>query len=115
MASTPINLEEHNSQGSINSVREANHVLQGNGSWYRKKHLPNSVDIAKRAGNEVVAQKIFAFIESKRQRAFLRRLNYTCGKKKVGSPTTVQVQGRDDKVLEHASCISRTRAEGNLG
>jgi hypothetical protein len=73
------------------------------GERYQKKHLLNRVDAARQAGNDEVARQILNIIAREKQRTFWRRLKFACGKKKGGSPSTVQVEGRNDKVIEYTT------------
>ena len=70
---------------------ERNNHFRKHGAWYRKKHLLKRAKIAREDGREEAAQKILAIIQRKRDKSFWRRINYTCGKVKRGSPTSIQV------------------------
>ncbi len=59
--------------------------------------------MAREEGKEDVAAKILEIIKKEQDQAFWRRLNYTCGKVKGGSPTLVQVEGPNDSVDEHVT------------
>ena len=62
-------------------------------------------------GKEDVAAKILAIIKREQDQAFWRRLHYTCGKVKGGSPTLVQVEGPSDLVTEH---VTKTDVENAI-
>ena len=48
-------------------------------------------------------QQILNIIAREKQRAFWKRIKFACGKKKGGSPSTVQVKERNNKVIEHTT------------
>jgi hypothetical protein len=56
---------------------------------------------ARQAGNNKAARQILNIIAQERQRTFWRRLKFACGKKNGGSPSTVQVEGRNNEVIEY--------------
>ena len=58
---------------------EQNNYFRENGEQYRMKHLLQRVKVARGEGKEDVAAKILAIIKREQDRAFWRRLNYTCG------------------------------------
>ena len=70
---------------------ERNNHFRKYGAWCQKKHLLKQAKIAREDGWEEAAQKILAIIQRKRDKSFWRRINYTCGKVKRGSPTSIQV------------------------
>jgi hypothetical protein len=78
---------------------ERNNHFRKHGAWYRKKHLLKRAKIAREDGREEAAQKNMAISQREREKSFWRRINYTCGKVKGGSPTSVQVprNGQDDQ------------------
>ena len=80
------------------------------GQRYRKKHLLNRAEIARKGGNETAARQILAIIERERLRSFWSQLKYSCGKKKGGSPTSVQVEGPLDTILEYNTQESMNKA-----
>ncbi len=80
---------------------EQNNYFREHGERYWKKHLIHRVEMAREEGKEDVVAKILAIIKKEQDQAFWRRLNYTCGKVKGGSPTSVQVEGPGDSVTEH--------------
>ena len=49
------------------------------------------------------AQQILNIIAREKQRAFWKRIKFACGKKKGGSPSTVQVEGYNNKVVEYTT------------
>ena len=63
------------------------------------------VEVARQEGRDKVAIKILAIIQREHDKTFWRKINYTCGKVKGGSPTSVQVprNGSDDQVDEHTN------------
>ena len=81
---------------------ERNNYFRKNGSRYRKKHLLQRVEVARREEPHEAAKMILTIIKQEQDRDFWRRLNYTCGKTKGGSPTSVQVSaGGDDQYTEY--------------
>ena len=68
---------------------------------YRKKHLFRQMEVARKAGKHDAARQIPNLIEREKQKAFWGRLKRSCGKKKGGSPTLVQVEGPMDTILEY--------------
>ena len=80
------------------------------GQRYRKKHLLNRAEIARKGGNETAARQILAIIERERLRSFWSQLKFSCGKKKGGSPTSVQVEGPLDTILEYNTQESMNKA-----
>jgi hypothetical protein len=81
-----------------------------NGHRYRKKHLLHRVEVARKAGKEEAVQQILNIIEREKQKAFWGRMKYACGKKKGGSPTSVQVEGPMDTIIEHSTQESMNKA-----
>jgi hypothetical protein len=81
-----------------------------NGHRYRKKHLLHRVEVARKAGKEEAVQQILNIIEQEKQKAFWGRMKYACGKKKGGSPTSVQVEGPMDTIFEHSTQESMNTA-----
>ena len=81
---------------------EKNNYFREHGHRYRKKHLLRRAEIAQEEGRDEAAKKILAIIKREQDRAFWRKINYTCGKVKGGSPTSVQVprNGCEDHVDE---------------
>ena len=73
------------------------------GERYRKKHLLNRVDADRQAGNDKAARQILNIIAREKQRTFWRKIQFACGKKKGGSPSTVQVKGRNNEVIEYTT------------
>ena len=71
------------------------------GHRYRKQHLIQRAAVARRAGKQDVAQQILQIIEREKQKAFWGGLRRACGKKKGGSPTSVQVEGPLDTIVEY--------------
>jgi hypothetical protein len=83
---------------------ERNNYFRENGSRYRKKHLLQRVEVARREGRHEAVKTILTIIKREQDRDFWRRLNYTCGKTKGGSPTSVQVSaGGDDQYTEYTT------------
>ena len=75
------------------------------GPRYRKKHLLKQFEIARQEGRDEAATKILAIIQREHDKSFWRKINYTCGKVKGGSPTSVQgpQNGSEDQVDEHTN------------
>ena len=73
------------------------------GERYRKKHLLNRVDADQQAGNDKAARQILNIIAREKQRTFWRRLKFACGNKNGGNPSTVQVKGRNNDVIEYTT------------
>ncbi len=71
------------------------------GHQFRKQHLIQRAAVARRAGKQDVAQQILQIIEREKQKAFWGNLRRACGKKKGGSPTSVQVEGPMDTIMEY--------------
>jgi hypothetical protein len=82
---------------------EQNNYFRKNGEQYQKKHLLQRVKAAREEDKEDIAAKILAIIRREQDQAFWLRLNYTCGKVKGGSPTSVQVEGPNNSVDEHVT------------
>ena len=84
---------------------EQNNYFRKNGAPYWKKHLLKRVKLAREDGWDEAANKILAIIKREQERSFWRRINYTCGKVKGKSPTSVQVpkNGRDDPIDEYST------------
>jgi len=61
------------------------------------------MDAARQAGNDKAAQQILNIIARETLRTFWRRLKFACGKKNGGGPSTVQVEGRNDDVIEYTT------------
>ena len=63
------------------------------------------VEVARQEGWDKVAIKILAIIQREHDKTFWQKINYTCGKVKGGSPTSVQVPryGSEDQVDEHTN------------
>jgi uncharacterized protein (UPF0332 family) len=60
--------------------------------------------VAQREGRHEAAKTILTIIKREQDRDCWRRLNYTCGKTKGGSPTSVQVSaGGDDQYTEYTT------------
>ena len=60
--------------------------------------------MAQREGRDDAAKTILIIIKQEKDRDFWRKLNYTCGKTKGGSPTSAQVSaGGDDQYTEHTT------------
>ncbi len=75
---------------------ERNNYFRKNGSRYRKKHLLQRVEVARREEPHEAAKMILTIIKQEQDRDFWRRLNYTGRKTKGGSPTLVQVSTGGD-------------------
>jgi hypothetical protein len=62
--------------------------------------LLKQVEVAREEGRDEAAAKILAIIQQEYNKSFWRKIYYTCGKAKGGSPTIVQVprNGKDDQV-----------------
>jgi hypothetical protein len=84
---------------------ERNNYFREHRPRYRKKHLLKRVEAARQEGRGEAATKILAIIQREHDKTFWRKINYTCGKVKGGSPTSVQVprNGSDDQVDEHTN------------
>ena len=84
---------------------ERNNYFRENGPRYRKKHLLKRAELAREEGRDEAAKKILAIIQREQDKTFWRKINYTCGKVRGGSPTSVQVprEGNDDNVDEHTT------------
>ena len=78
---------------------ERNNYFREHGPQYQKKHLSKRVEIARQEGWDKVAKKILAIIQREQDKSFWRKINYTCGKVKGGSPTSVQVPGNGVKIM----------------
>ncbi len=80
--------------------KERNNYFREHGPRYKKKHLLKQVKVAREEGRNKAATKILAIIQQEHDKSFWRKINYTCGKVKGGSPTIIQVprNGRDDQV-----------------
>jgi hypothetical protein len=63
------------------------------------------VEVSRQEGRDEIAIKILAIIQREHDKTFWRKINYTCGKVKGGSPTSVQVPryGSEDQVDEHTN------------
>ncbi len=85
--------------------KERNNYFRENGPRYRKKHLLKRAEIAREEGRDEAAKKILSIIQREHDKSFWRKINYTCGKVRGGSPTSVQVprDGNNDMVDEHSS------------
>ncbi len=79
--------------------KEQNNYFRKNGPRYCKKFLCQRAELAREDEQEEVAAKIMAIIKREQDRSFWRNINYTCGKTKGGSPTSVQIPrgGQDDQ------------------
>ena len=83
---------------------ERNNYFRENGPRYRKKHLLQRVEMARAEGRQEAAKTILAIIKREQDRDFWRKLNYTCGKTKGGSPTSVHVPtGWDNQYTKHTT------------
>jgi len=78
---------------------ERNNYFREHGPQYQKKHLLKRVEIARQEGWDEVAKKILAIIQREQDKSFWRKINYTCGKVKGGSPTSVQVPRNGVKIM----------------
>jgi len=85
--------------------KERNNYYREHGPQYRKKHLLKRVKVARHEGRDKAATKILAIIQREHDKTFWRKINYSCGKVKEGSPTSVQVprNGSEDQVDEHTN------------
>jgi hypothetical protein len=72
-------------------------LLQGAWASIPKKHLLKRAEIARQEGRDKAATKILAIIQREHDKSFWRKINYTCGKGKGGSPTSVQVPRNGSK------------------
>ena len=84
---------------------ERNNYFREHEPRYRKKHLLKRVEIARQEGRDKAATKILAIIQREHDKTFWRKINYTCGKVKGGSPTSAQVPRNrsEDQVYEHTN------------
>ncbi len=88
----------------LEMCNKRNNYFRKKGSRYQKKHLLQRVEVAQREGRHEAAKTIPTIIKREQDRDFWRRLNYTCGKKKGGSPTSVQVSAEgDDQYTEYTT------------
>ncbi len=97
----PFQISMAELKARLEVCEERNNYFRKNGEQYQKKHLLQRVEVAREEGKEDIAAKILAIIKREQDQAFWRRLNYTCGKVKGGSPTSVQVEEPNDSVDEH--------------
>jgi hypothetical protein len=100
---TPFQLSSQEIRSRLNICKSQSEYFREFGERYRKKHLLNRVDAAQQAGNNKAARQILNIIAREKQRAFWKRIKFACGKKKGGSPSTVQVEGWNDEVIEYAT------------
>lgn len=70
------------------------------GHSYRKEHLQNRLSVARGKKNKVAEQQILGIIRRGRERALLRRLNYTMSKKRGRVVSAVQVKQSDGTTYE---------------
>ncbi len=99
----PFQISMAELKARLEVCEEQNNYFRKNGERYQKKHLLQRVEAAREEGKEDVLAKILAIIKGEQDRAFWRRLNYTCSNVKDGSPTSVQVEGPNDLVDEHVT------------
>ena len=78
-----------------------NEYFRLSGDKYQQKHLLDCVEVAWQKGNDIAARKILAMMQQEKLRLFWRKLNYSCGKKRGGSLTSIQVEGENDTVVEY--------------
>ncbi len=69
---------------------------------YRRKHLSQRLDAAKKKEDEEAAKKIMAIIQREKDRSFWRLLNYALGKPRGGACFKVQVNQGDGTVQKYA-------------
>ncbi len=85
--------------------KERNNYFRKHGPRYQKKHLLKRVELAREKGRDEAATKILA-IQWEYGESFWRKINYTCGKVKGGSPTSaIQLpkNGSNDQVDKHTN------------
>ncbi len=92
--------------------KERNNYFRKHGARYRKKHLLQWAEAAREDGQDKAAVEILAIIKQEQDRDFWWKLNYTCGKTKGGSPTSIQVprNGQDDQTDEYATQLTVHKA-----
>ena len=71
------------------------------GHRYRRKHLNNQLKVAQKEANEEAETRILAIIQRKKDRALLRRLNYSMSKSYGRSARVVSEVSDDGVVTEH--------------
>jgi hypothetical protein len=91
---------------------ERNNYFREHGPRYPKKHLLKRVEVARQEGRDKAATKILAIIQREHDKTFWRKINYTCGKVKGGSPTSVQVPRNrsEDQVDKHTNQVTIHKA-----
>ena len=69
---------------------------------------------AREEGRDEAAKKILAIIQREQDKTFWRKINYTCGKVRGGSPTSVQVprNGREDHLMSTPPRQPSTKPSG---
>ncbi len=99
----PFQISMAELKARLEVCEEQNNYFRKNGEQYQKKHLLQRVEAAREEGKEDIAAKTLAIIKREQDQAFWWQLNYTCGKVKGRSPTSVQGEGSNDSVDEHVT------------
>ena len=67
-------------------------VLLKIGRWYKKQHLKNCINRAKKNHNTYAEKKILAINQREKDRSLWRRLSYSMEKSRGGSVKSVQIE-----------------------
>jgi hypothetical protein len=70
------------------------------GHQYRRSHLNTKLNEAKDRQDAIAERRILQIIQTERDKAFWRRLNWALGQRRGGSVQTVQVEEPDGSVIE---------------
>ena len=79
--------------------RQCKH-FQIHGQKYRTQHLHRRLDAAREKEDEEAEHRILQIIRREKERNFWRRLNWSLGKRRGASVSSVQVQDEDGDVRE---------------
>lgn len=95
----PFSLSSEEVTMRLRECKQQCKYFQMHGQRYRRRHLNRRLAAAREKEDVVAERRILQIIARERDRSFWRRLNYSLGKHKGASVSSVQVQ-RDGKTVE---------------
>ena len=97
---TPMQLSIQEIRDRLKVCRAKCKYYKKYGKRYRRKHLINCLNRAKKNHNEEAEKKILAIIQREKDRSFWSRHNYSMGKKQGGSVRSVQIERGQGEIEE---------------
>ena len=101
--SAPLTLPIQVLKDRLHECKKRCQFFAKHGHRYRRAHLTSRLHEAKDKGDEVAERRILQIIQSERDRAFWRRLNWALGKRQGCSVRAVQVEEQDGTISEYTT------------